>query len=94
MATNKPKDFRVFENSEGWVLDFNGEWYPFEFADAAIEMAITLANAASMRGKQSRVLVKTASRGWRERWVSWKDRHPRGYMSAVAYFEQTMLSPP
>lgn len=78
VSPTRYKDHKIMRRNS-WVLEINGIWYPFEHAADAIDMAITLANAESIRGRPARVLFESRKSGHREVWVSGRDRHPRGY---------------
>jgi hypothetical protein len=67
-----------------WVLEIGANWYPFDYAADAIEMAITLANADGLRNRPSEVQVEGAKCGWRTVWKSGRDRHPKGYGESKA----------
>ena len=78
VSPTRYKDHKIMRRNS-WVLEINGIWYPFEHAADAIDMAITLANAESIRGRPARVLFESRKSGQREVWVSGRDRHPRDY---------------
>lgn len=79
-----PHRYRIMKHGAAWVLEIGANWYPFDYAADAIEMAITLANADGLQNRPSEVLVESANSGWRTIWLSGRDRHPKGYGLAKA----------